>query len=84
MALDNDFFEPGRASEEGTLDTDAIAGNPADGESGIIPMPSTADNRSPKFLDALGVTFFDADVDVYQVAWAQLGDIRVFRLLNRF
>jgi len=84
MALDNHFLQPGRTGEECAFHADTIAGNPADGKTGIIPMPPAADDGSAEFLDALGVAFLDAYMDVNHVAGAQLGDIGVFRLLNRF
>jgi len=67
MSLNDHFLQARRAGEKCTFNADAITGNPSDCKTGIIPTPSPADDRTPEFLNTLGIAFFDAKMHTYHI-----------------
>ena len=78
MAVHYNFFKTGRASQEGALDANAIAGHTAHSEVFVIAASAGANHCATEFLDALVVAFFDAQENLYCVARADVGDVGIF------
>src|SRR3990172_8528410 len=77
MALDHYLVDTRGSHQEGTLDTNTIAGHAADGEIGIVATLAQADDRALEFLDTFSVAFLDFYVYTHHIAGAKLGDILV-------
>jgi hypothetical protein len=63
VAVNHDFLNTGRAFKEGAFDTDAITGNPADGEVCRVRPAALSYHGTFEFLDSFVGAFFDAQKD---------------------
>jgi hypothetical protein len=77
VAFYNNLVYARGAQKEGSFNAYAIAGNPANCEIAFVTTFAHADYHSFKFLNALAITFFNADMNADGIARIQLRDIRV-------
>lgn len=83
VSIDHNFFQPRRAGEEGSFNTNAIAGDPAHGETGIGTIVMGEENCSFEFLHTFAGAFFNSHMHTDDITWCQFGNIRVDSGLNR-
>ena len=84
VTFDNDLVDAGGTIEECALDTDAIAGNAADGESGVIPILMGKENGSLEFLDTFAGTFLDFHMHTDGITSCKSRDLGIYGCINRF
>ncbi len=79
VAVNQDTLDAGGAGQESALHADAVAGDSAHGEIGIISAPAQADHSAFELLGSFVCTFFNAEKYTHGVARAQFGDIGIYR-----
>ncbi len=84
VAFDHDLVDAGGTVKERALDTDPVAGNPADGESGSVPIIMGEEDGSLEFLDTFAGTFLDFDMHADGITSRQGGDFGIYGSFNGF
>lgn len=79
---DLDFVNSRRSEQESALHADAVRGNAANREVGVVAAFSQANNRSAEFLNALPLAFANTQVNAHIIAGMQLGDVFVYGCLE--
>jgi hypothetical protein len=77
-----DLVDPGRMIQKGTLYSNAMGSDPADGKQFVDAAPLDGNHDTLKNLNTLAVSFDNTDVDVNGIARPELGSI-VAQLLYR-
>ncbi len=84
VAFNHDLVDAGGSVEECALDADTIAGNAADGESGVVPIV-VGEKYSPfEFLDTFAGAFLDFNMHADRITSCHGGDIGVYGSINGF